>query len=1031
MKRESACGMLTDPLPSHVPRGERYASSRGCVRCSVLVHLLSILLALAGAQIGHLDAAEPTVFFDQHVLPILRQHCYPCHSHEAGLMESGLALDWKSGWVLGGKRGPALVPGEPETSLLIRAVQHRDPQLKMPAEKLSEKEIQTLIEWVRTGAYDPRIARPQATDPRDWWSLRPLQATQVPHATSISSASRQNPIDAFIEAKLGEQGLALSPPAAPAEQIRRLAFDLLGLPPSPDDVAAFLADSSPHAYERWVDQWLASPRYGERWARHWLDTIHFADSHGYEHDVGRDAAWPYRDYVIRAFNEDFSWATLIRQQLAVDYFQPEATELLPALGFLGAGTFDFSTYSTGPVTFDYLDRDDMLTQTMAAFVSTTANCARCHAHKFDPITQEDYYALQAIFAGILKGDISYDADPQTHAARRRWNALRDAARLRDEQQLLTEQAIRLTQAWVDERGVGASWTPLQLESFLATEGSELTKQADGMLLASGPTPEVDTYLLTGKTTLAHVTAVRLDLFPHDSLPMKGPGRCHNGNLHLSEVQFAIFEPGTTTGKPITIARATADFNQEGWSIERAIDGNPKTAWGIHPAIGQAHHAVFEFAQPIAWKAGSTLSVTLRQLHGGSHLLGAFRLSLTDAPANQTIALPREVEQVLQMPAKQRSRTDQITLAAHVVNLAAERELARLPTQANVYAIGTSVRIPTGTGKSQAASVAAPKLVHLLHRGDLAQPRQVVEPGALSVLNHLPSRFNLTDQPSEAARRAALADWIAHPDNVLTWRSIVNRVWHYHFGRGLCDTPSDLGRMGGVPSHPELLDWLAVWFRDEAQGSLKQLHRLIVTSQTYRQSSQTRSDAAQRDGENRLLWRQNRQRMDADTYRDAVLFVSNRLDLKMGGPAIQHFLSSPGPQLTPTLDYASYDWSARPAHRRSIYRYVWRGLPDPFMATLDFPDLGLLSPTRVSSTSPLQALTLYNNAFVLHHSQTMADRIQSQTDDPEQQIRQVLRRCYGHESNAPQSDEFRIFVQEYGLAAFCRVILNSNEFLFIP
>ena len=803
-------------------------------------------------------------------------------------MESGLALDWKSGWVTGGKRGPAIVPGQPDASLLIRAIQHSDPELKMPEAKLADGHIETLIQWVRAVAYDDRTVEPRSEDALDWWSLKPLVAPPVPAGSAGDSAVEPHPIDAFIETRLAAAGLSPSPAAEPRELIRRLYFDLVGLPPSPEDVSQFLADPSSEAYRRLVDRLLDSPRYGERWARHWFDTIHFADSHGYEHDVGRDHAWPYRDYVIGALNRDTPWPAFIRQQLAVDYFEPEATELIPALGFLGAGTFDFSTYSTGPVTFDYLDRDDMLTQTVAAFVSTTANCARCHAHKFDPITQEDYYALQAVFAGVLKGDIRYDADARTAAERRRLIALREAATRRDPGVLLAEPARRLMDQWLSQRGPGATWTPLDVQSFVSSEGATLTKNADGIVLAGGPAPETDNYVLTATSTLRRISALRLDLYPHDSLPMKGPGRCQNGNLHLSEVLLTVFEPGTLSGKPVPIARATADFNQDGWSVEHAVDGNSKTAWGIHPAVGQPHHAVFEFAQPLELAAGTALTITLRQLHGGSHLIGAFRLSVTDASATQTVALPGDVEHALKTAASGRTQEQQLTLAAHVVRLAVESELSRLPAQSTVYAVGTSVAIPTGNGNYQPASIGAPKVVHLLQRGDIGQPRAVAEPGALSALQHAPARFTSLAQESEAARRAALADWIAHPGNVLTWRSAVNRVWHYHFGRGLCDTPSDFGRMGGTPSHPELIDWLAVWFRDQAHGSLKQLHRLIVTSRTYQRSSQTRSDATLVDADNRLLWRQNPLRLDADAYRDSILAVSGRIDFAMGGPAIQHF-----------------------------------------------------------------------------------------------------------------------------------------------
>ncbi|MBI1324877.1 DUF1553 domain-containing protein [bacterium] len=981
---------------------------------------------------GSIAADDPASFFRNKVEPILRKNCYSCHSHVAGRAKGRLVLDWRSGWTRGGDRGPAIIPGDPDESVLIQAIRHEEPDLKMPAQKLAETDIATLVDWVRTGAFDDRTTEPLPRNPLDWWSLRPLKAPAVPESPNVSADSKSNPVDAFVRSKLQAAGLSPSPQANPRDLIRRLYFDLIGLPPTPEVVAKFEADPDPEAYARLVDELLNSPRYGERWARHWFDTIHFADSHGYEHDVGRDHAWPYRDYVIDAFNRDVPWATFVRQQIAVDVFEPEATHLIPALGFLGAGTFDYSTYATGPVTFDYLDRDDMLTQTMSAFVSTTANCARCHDHKFDPVTQDDYYALQAVFAGILKGDIPYDTETATGVKRRRLNASLAAAEKRDTAILASADVRQLVDDWLKHRGTGAAWVPFEMYSFISNEGATLTVRPDGMILAGGKVPETDTYVITAKSPLARLTAFRLDLAPDASLPTQGPGRAPNGNLHLSEVVLTAFEPGTKSGRVVPIARATADFDQEGWSVDRALDGDPKTAWGIHPAVGQPHHAVFELAAPLELPSGSSLTIQLKQLHGGSHLIGAFRLSATDAPPSQAIALPQVVQNALGKPAESRSADDNLSIAAHVTKLAAREELSRLPKPASVYAVGPSVTIPMGDGKpGLAAAIAAPKTVHVLARGEIDKPRQVVGPGSISIMKHAPGRFEIPPNAPESARRAALADWIAHRDNVLTWRSIVNRVWHYHFGRGLCDTPSDFGRMGGSPSHPELIDWLAVHFRDEMHGSLKSLHRLIVTSETYRQASADRPEAAAVDADNRLLWRQNRQRLDADTFRDSVLSISGRIDLAMGGPAIRNFTSSPGAQLTPKLDYTAYDWSSPGSNRRSIYRYVWRGIPDPLMAALDFPDLGLLSPVRGFSVSPLQSLALYNDNFVLHHARAMAERIAGATEHPDKQIDMAIRLGWQRDAALGERERFRAYLDRHGLPALCRVIMNSNEFLFIP
>ena len=501
-------------------------------------------------------------------------------------------------------------------------------------------------------------------------------------------------------------------------------------------------------------------------------------------------------------------------------------------------------------------------------------------------------------------------------------------------------------------------------------------------------------------------------------------------MHLSEIQLHVAPPGDKQTTAVTFKQAAADFNQVDWGIARAIDGDPQTAWGIHPEVGKRHHAVFELAEPLTLAPDTRLIVTLKQLHGRSHLIGAFNLSVTANDAAVAIALPEDVELALRTEAKDRSPDQQLALTAAAVRAVADLKLKKLPAPAVVYAAGSSVVMPTGNGATQSVSLTEPKVVNVMHRGDFDKPREVVTAGSLSVLKHSPSRFIISNPQHEASRRAALAEWFVHPENVLTWRSVVNRVWHYHFERGLCDTPSDFGRMGGEPSHPDLLNWLAVWFRDDAKGSLKQLHRLIVTSSTYQQSSQYRSDAATLDIDNRLLWRQDRHRIDADAYRDFTLAVSGSLDLTMGGPAVQLFKQSKGPQSTPELDYASFDWNTPGASRRSIYRYVWRGIADPFMESLDFPDLGLLSPTRSFSASSLQALSLYNNDFVLHHAQVMASSIEKNSDSLDLQIIRAVRLTWSRDPDAAEQNEFRSFVHNNSLAEFCRLLLNSNEFLFI-
>lgn len=983
-------------------------------RCRALTLCILVLETLCWGR------ARADDFFTTKIEPLLQQRCFECHSH-ATRMKGGLTLDSRSGWEQGGDSGPAVVPGQPHMSLLIQRVRGTDDGERMPPdEKLSAAEIALFEQWVQRGAADPRVAPVHHPSEADWWSLKPLVAPKVPDVVGV-----EHPVDRFIRARLAERKLTPSLEADRRTLIRRLFIDLHGLPPTPGEVEAFVNDSDPQAYTQLVNRLLASPRYGERWARHWLDTIHFAETHGCGHDLPRDHAWRYRDYVIGALNEDLPWARFVREQLAADRFYPEEPQRVVALGFLGAGVFDHSAYQTAPMNFDYLDRDDLVTQTMGALASTTANCARCHAHKFDPISQDDYYALQAVFAGVLEGNVHFDEDPVVAQSRKRWQSLLDAAGSQDLSVLMTPENVAMVTEWEKAQGPPPSWTALHYESFVSlsddgTTGSTLTRDGE-TLVASGNRPDKDTYVIHGSVPLNAITALRLDVLPHSSLPLNGPGRQDNGNLTLSEFEAQLFEAGAAQPIPLKFTRASADFDQQDWTSAMAIDGNPATGWGIHPAIGVAHYAVFELDEPMVLPPGATLTVTLKHLSGRSHLIGAFKLSAIDQPAARIVAVPASIERTLQRPASQRDDGERIALAAYVAEKIAHAELAQLPPLAQVYAAAPKADVLLAVAEGTPTSVVIPKVVHVLKRGEFDKPMEEATSGALSAIGCLPSRFTEAHADDESARRAALADWLVDAKNPLTWRSIANRVWHYHFGRGLCETPNDFGRMGGMPSHPELLDWLACELRDGG-GSLKHLHRLIVTSATYRQSSAHRDDAALLDMDNRLLWRMNRSRLDADTYRDAVLAVADRLDLTMGGPSVRQFVTGPPVQLTPTLDYDAYDWASLSKHRRSIYRFVWRGVPDPFMDVLDFPDLGMLAPTRGFSASALQSLVLYNNRFMLHFSREMA----TQMTKPEEAVRRIWLR----EPTEVEQAHCAAYAQKHGLAALCRVLLNSNEFLFV-
>jgi mono/diheme cytochrome c family protein len=986
---------------------------------------------LPAAEAALPPAVARRVSFVADVQPILVTRCLGCHGPEK--QEGGLRFDRRDAALEGGDSGPALVPGRSAESLLVHLASGLDPQRRMPAEgePLSEEQVGVLRAWIDQGAEWPE----GDVDPRRLhWAYQPLVPPPIPPVSRPDWV--RNPVDAFILARLDELGLAPSPEADRRSLIRRLYFDLIGLPPAPEEINAFLADASPDAYERLVDRLLASPRYGERWARHWMDVVHFAETHGHDQDRPRPHAWPYRDYLIRSLNGDKPYDRFVMEQVAGDELYPDDPDGIVALGFLAAGPWDESSLlNIADDTVDkqiarYLDRDDMVTTTMATFTGTSVQCARCHDHKFDPVSQAEYYGLQAVFAGVDRANRPYDPDPRVARTRRALAALRAELERRDAatDALLLAQPYQTAAAFWEQQLAAEAvlWHVLSPVEFSAVEGSTAALQPDGSLLYGGPRPEKDTYTIVAHSPLEAITAVRLEVLADPSLPMQGPGRQDNGNLHLSEFRLEaapLSDPRRL--QTVLLRAATADFDQEGWTAAHAIDGQAATAWGIYPNVGRNHHVVFELAEPLRCTGGLLLRFTLEQLHGGGHLIGRLRLSATDSSrAASGRAVPEAVAGLLGKPAADRSEQDRVELARFAALSRVAAVLEALPPPQWVYAAAAEFE-PEGNHKPAGGC----RPVYVLRRGDVSSPVAPAVPGALACVPGLPAEFALADPEDEGQRRAALARWLADQRNVLTWRCIVNRVWHYHFGRGLVQTPNDLGHQGGPPSHPELLDWLADWFRQH--GSLKQLHRLLVTSATYRQSSRHRADGALVDGDNVYLWRMNRTRLDAECVRDAVLAVTGRLDLQMGGPSAKQFVEGPGVHVTPTVDYAHFDVDSPAARRRSVYRFIFRTLPDPFMDSLDCADANQLTPTRNTSVTVLQALSMLNNRFMVRAAEHFADRVAAMAEDTRGQIAAAWELALGRPPTEREAAALASYASRHGLANACRLLLNSNEFLFIP
>ncbi len=783
-------------------------------------------------------AAESSVAFDRAIQPILSR-CVSCHG--PGKSRGGLRLDGRAGALAVLDSGArAVVPGKPELSELLHRVTHTDPRKRMPpkGEPVSPAQVEALRRWIAAGAEWP-----------EHWAYRPLHKPVPPGNLGETS------LDRFLVARLAEQGLALSPPADRRTLLRRVTFDLIGLPPTPEEMDSFLADASPDAYERVVDRLLASPHYGERWARHWMDLAHFAETHGHDQDRPRDHAWPYRDYLVRSFNSDKPYARFVQEQVAGDVLFPEDPWATVATGFLAAGPWDESSLrdiredSLDREIGRYLDRDDIVSTVIGTFASTTVHCARCHDHKFDPITQKEYYALQAVFAATDKANRLYDPDPSVAARRRRLNTKR-----------------------------------AQVKKWKETQ--------DAALCGAGVQAEVAAW----EQTLPH-----------------------------------------------------------------PVDGGK---------------------------------------------------------------LPSDVAAILDTPGAQRTDRQRAELAAYYLEQKYEHELAEFPSQPLVYC-GTNHFTPDGSF----APSKSPRTVRILKRGDARHPGEVAEPGTLSCVPGLEARFTLPDPTNEGARRAALARWLTDRRNGLVWRSIVNRVWQYHFGKGLVNTPNDFGHMGSLPTHPELLDWLAVTFQERG-GSLKQLHRLMVTSAVYRQSSRSDPDAAAKDTDNCLLWHSNRQRLDAEAIHDALLVFSGKLDRAMGGPSVRQFHLSPGVHVTPNVDYLNFDPDNPVNYRRSVYRFLFRTLPDPLMEALDCPDGSQVAPVRNASVTAIQALALLNDKFVVRQTEHIAERIGQESAEPERQVELLYRLVLGRMPTDEERRAVGSYARKYGLANACRVLVNSNEFVFV-
>ena len=933
--------------------------------------LLTLLFSAAGqTQAAELPPpAEREVDFTADIQPLFAARCLSCHG--ADKHEGGLRLHRKADALAGGDRGAIFQPGNSAESRIVQLVSGEGVDgVTMPPEgdSLTHEQIGLLRAWIDQGAAWPDDAAERVSS--DHWSFQPVATPQPPEVRD--AAWVRNPIDRFILARLEAEGIAPSPEADRPTLIRRLSLDLTGLPPTPSEVEAFVNDAGPMAWENLVDRLLSSPHYGERWGRHWLDQARYADSDGYEKDTARPFAWRWRNWVIDAVNSDLPFDRFTIEQIAGDLLPDATLEQRIATGF-HRNTLTNTEGGADQEEFRVAATVDRVNTTGAVWLGLTVGCAQCHSHKYDPISQREYYGLFAYFNSQQETQIPAPLPEEVQplaAATLAWEA--EHARLAEAAAAYERDVLPVKQAaW--EQGAAsaqAAWIVLDTEQVASAAGATLTEQPDLSLLVGGENPDRDTYSISANTDLTGITAVRLEVLPDPALPAGGPGRVAHGNFVLSEFRLAaasIADPAQTAA--LVLENATADFAQGAdmneFPASAAVDGNAATGWAVAPQYNQRHVAVFEVQQPAGYAGGTALSFTLDQQHGLQHTIGRLRLSITTGPKPVTAAgLSDELVQALRIAAEMRTPEQAAALTAHYRGL--DAEFAALTAGVAAH---DQQRPQASANALVLVELPQPRVTNVLTRGDFLRPGDQVTAQTPAVLAPLASGGG---QP-----RLDFARWLVDPANPLTARVTMNRFWQQHFGQGLVTTGEDFGTRGEKPSHPELLDWLAAEFMDRG-WSMKHMHRVIVGSAAYRQSSRVRPELQDRDPKNVLLARQSRFRVEAEVIRDLALAASGLLSPKVGGPSVR-------PPQPPGISELTYANSARweesqgeDRYRRGMYTHFQRTSPYPMLMTFDSPDSNVCAVRRERSNTPLQALTLMNDAAFVECAQSLGRRLIAET-----------------------------------------------------
>lgn len=949
-------------------------------------------------------AAARPVDFAKDIQPILVRSCYSCHGPEK--QKGDLRWDDKASAFRPGDNGPHFIPGQSAESRVVQLIAGLEPDSLMPpkGEPLTPAEIGLIRAWIDQGANWPESADSAGAKQRDHWAFKAPARPPVPVARNKKWP--RNPIDHFILAKLDAEKLKPSPEADRITLIRRVSLDLTGLPPTLQEVDAFLADQSPNAYEKVVDRLLASPHYGEKWARHWLDLARYADTNGYEKDRPR-SIWPYRDWVINALNRDLPYDEFVTEQLAGDLLPNASRDQKIATGFLRNSMLN-QEGGIEPEQFRVealIDRMDTIGKSL---LGLTINCCQCHNHKFDPFTQQEYYKLLAF---LNNDDEAFLEVPTPAQEKKRAEILAkvaelESAALKADTNLPARQA-----AWEQTLVAGfGDWTvldPLEWHNF----ASKFEEQPDHSLLGGGDLQPGAFLKIWAETDLTNISAFRLEALTNPNLGYNGPGLMDKGEFLLREFTveaYALHHP-TVTNK-IKFVRATASAEAPGFAVTNAIDGNTEQG-GWSPAVtpdqrNRNHMAVFQCAEPFGFPGGTRLLIELHQklerekdspgdkdTKLPSHTLGCVRLSVTTSAAPlKADPLTSEQRQLLAIPPADRTESQRLQLFSGF--RLSDPDCAALNTNiAGAYKDWPYP--PTTMVLKQRAN---PRVTHLFKRGDMLRPGEQVRPDTIAVLNPFPK--------SAPRNRLGLAEWIVAPDSPTTARVAVNRAWAFFFGTGLVTTPEDFGTRVDAPSHPELLDWLAREFADH-HWSQKALHRLIVTSATYRQASKVTPELYARDQFNRWLARAPRVRVDGEIVQDVALAAGGLLNPKIGGPSVY----PPIPGNVGDTVYGGFSWTeskGEDRYRRGIYTFWKRSLPFPTLAAFDTPSGETSCPRRIRSNTPLQALTTLNEKTFVAAAQAMGLRVLKEGGaDDRSKIIYAFRLAVGRR---PTSDEVGKFLK---------------------